>query len=326
MYTRDPFDADRTYLTLGGVETYLHFLQGFPLPDMCGFRVLEDEHHYAQLEERFLFPIADAAAHHDHGLVVDALVWRASSDHVRQAGYGEADVARLNRLGVERARASMTAWQERRGIPKDRRRVLVGGDVGPRGDGYTAAGSEVTPLAAYNYHRPQLEALAEAGVDVVTAYTLTSVAEGIGIARAAAALDLPVVVSPTVETDGRLPDGTWVGDFIEGVDDATSGAPAFFMVNCAHPTHLGPVLEEAELRNASWLDRFRGFRGNASTRSHAELDESPTLDRGDAEDFARRVAEMQRRFGLRLVGGCCGTDTEHVIALAAHAAPQTVHA
>jgi S-methylmethionine-dependent homocysteine/selenocysteine methylase len=150
--------------------------------------------------------------------------------------------------------------------------------------------------------------------------TLTHVEEALGVARAARAVDLDVVISATVETNGRLPDGSSLGELIRSVDEATDAGPAFYMVNCAHPSHVLPALEEARRSDADWLTRFRGFRGNASAKSHAELDESPELDRGEPDGFAADVAAMQRRFELTLVGGCCGTDAEHVARLASRIA------
>jgi len=313
-------DEPRTYLTLGGTETYLHFLQGFPLDNMCGFRVLEDDTHYALLEERYLRPIADAAAAAGHGILFDALVWRASADHLATVGSSAREVARLNRLGVRRARQTIADWRARSGVSAEQCPACVAGDLGPRGDGYARDAGGLTERAACDYHRAQLEALAAAEVDVVMAMTIPSVVEAIGVARAAQEVGLPLVLSPTIETDGCLPDGTPLGECIARVDAATSGAPAFYMVNCAHPRHLRPTLEAAAERGEPWLARWRGFRANASAQSHAELDESPTLDRGDPEALARDLADMAARFDLKVVGGCCGTDAEHLVAIARHTA------
>jgi len=312
-------DTQRTYLTCGGTETYLHFIQGFPLPDMCGFRVLDDDEHYARLDRTYLRPIADAAARSGHGLILDALVWRASSDHMLAAGYREADVQRLNALGVARARQSLSDWRAQAGIHADDCPALVAGDVGPRGDAY-ARGAVLTPETARAYHRPQLEALCTAGVDLLTALTLPSLAEALGVAKAAREIGMPIVVSPTVETHGHLPDGTPLGELVQRIDDATGGYPSFYMVNCAHPSHVLPVLDAAAHRHEPWLQRFRGFRANASAKSHAELDESPTLDRGNPRQLGQQMAALARRFDLKVVGGCCGTDTEHIVAIAEHCA------
>jgi homocysteine S-methyltransferase len=61
------------------------------------------------------------------------------------------------------------------------------------------------------------------------------------------------------------------------------------------------------------LERIRGLRANASTMSHAELDEADELDAGDPADLARRYGELRQRLpNLNVVGGCCGTDHRHI--------------
>ena len=148
---------------------------------------------------------------------------------------------------------------------------------------------------------------------MVSAVTMNYVDEAIGVTRAALGAGIPVVVSFTVETDGRLPSGQPLGEAIEQVDAATDGGPAYYMVNCAHPSHFDHVLRT----DAAWVDRIKGIRANASALSHAELDEATELDRGDIADLAARYAELSRTLGeLAVVGGCCGTDHEHVATIA----------
>lgn len=175
----------------------------------------------------------------------------------------------------------------------------------------------MTAEEACAFHRPQVQALAEAGVAVVNALTMTTAAEGAGVALAAAGCGLPCTVSFTVETDGQLPDGTALGEAICAVEAVTAShtRPVFYMVNCAHPDHVLGALEAAHAAGAPWLARLGGFRGNASRMSHAELDGCDELDAGDPAEYGRLVAGMARRFGLRLVGGCCGTDKRHLQAL-----------
>jgi S-methylmethionine-dependent homocysteine/selenocysteine methylase len=186
---------------------------------------------------------------------------------------------------------------------------LISGNLGPRGDGYVA-GEVIDPDDAAAYHSFQIEAFAEAGVDLVTALTLTGPGEAIGIVRAARAAGVPVAISFTVEQDGRLPDGTPLPDAIARVDAA--GGPDFFMVNCAHPTHVVPGLED----DGDWRSRIHGVRANASTLSHAELDAATELDEGDPVDLAGAHDSLRSRLpNLCLVGGCCGTDARHVAAL-----------
>jgi S-methylmethionine-dependent homocysteine/selenocysteine methylase len=313
--------ASRPFLTFAGIETYLLFLQGFPLREFCAFELADDESAWQAMERTFLRPIADAAARHGFGLITDSLVWRASTDYVTRLGHTAKGVIGVNRQAVARMRRSVDDWRAASGVTATTCPIVLAGDLGPRGDGYAlAAGGPVPIDAAHAYHLPQVEALAEAGIDLLVALTMTSANEAIGVVQAAEEHGLPVLVSPTVETDGTIPDGSPLGDFIATVDDATGGYPAGFMVNCAHPLHLEPALRTAADAGAGWLGRFRGLRANASTKSHAELDEATELDRGDVADLAARLAAMRARYGLTVLGGCCGTDAEHLRAIAARCA------
>ena len=309
--------ASRTFLTFAGGETYLLFLQGFPLREFCAFEVVDDAEAWAQMESALLRPIADAAAESGHGLITDCLVWRASGDYVERLGHGARGVDGVNRAAVARTRRFVDEW---RSAGDERARacpVLLAADLGPRGDGYALGADGPVPVeAAYDYHREQVRALAEAGIDLLVALTMTSTNEALGIARAAREHDLPVLVSPTVETDGTLPDGSSLGDFISTLDEATAKYPVGYIVNCAHPEHLEPTLAAAAAARAPWLARLRGLRANASTLSHAELDESTELDRGDPNDLAERMRTLQSRYGFTILGGCCGTDAEHLRAIA----------
>ena len=308
------FQSDRILLTPGGTETYLMFQQGYPLRDMCAFDVLDDDAAWERLAHGYLRPIVRAARSSGHGLLLDTLVWRAHPDFASAQGRPSGGVARVNELAVQRMRELVESELGRDGVRDGS--VLLAADLGPRGDGYKVADADVTPEAARDYHRAQIEVLASARVDVLCAYTMTSVAESIGIVLAARDAGLPIVVSPTVETDGTLPDGTPLGELVRRVDEATGAAPLLYMVNCAHPTHVAPTLARARAAGERWLARFGGLRANSSKKSHAELDESTELDRGDPHELAREVAELRRDYDLRVVGGCCGTDAEHVAEIA----------
>lgn len=309
--------ASRTFLTFGGSETYLQFIQKFPLREFCAFEVVEDEGAWTRMEQALLRPIADAAASHGLGLLTDCMVWRASTDYVSRLGFGAHGVAGMNRRNVSRTRAFLERWhassESARATP-----VILAGDVGPRGDGYAIGSRDPVPVTnARDYHTPQVDALADAKVDLVVAMTMTNLNETLGIVQAAERVRLPVLVSPTVETDGRVPDGSSLGDFVRAVDEATSGYPVGYMVNCAHPTHLGPTLRAAADGGEKWLGRFRGLRTNASARSHQELDNSTDVDRGDPAVLAREMKSLLDAYRFTIVGGCCGTDADHLGRIAA---------
>ena len=306
----------RVFLTNAGTETYLVFQQQFDLPEFCGFLVHEDEEAWRKLEQHYLFPTFQTAASSHYGLLLDALVWRAQPDFIAALGRSPDQLAIINKRAVQMTRDSIDRWRDANQHTEQSFPVLVTADIGPRGDGYQVAGVRASVDSAFNYHREQIELLADAGVDLVCALTMTTADESIGIANVASAVGLPIIVSPTVEIDGTLPDGTPLGQYIEHVDAATSASPIFYMVNCAHPSHLLPTLRQAQKNNEAWVSRFRGFRANASTKSHAELDNSTELDRGDMHKLGTEMKEMQEKFNLRVIGGCCGTDHEHLAAMA----------
>jgi homocysteine S-methyltransferase len=190
---------------------------------------------------------------------------------------------------------------------------VISGVIGPRGDGYVP-GAQMTAGEAESYHGAQARSLAAAGADLVAAITMNSVDEAIGIARAAAGAGIPAVISFTVETDGRLLSGQKLGEAIEQVDAETLASPAYYMVNCAHPSHFAGVLAEG----SAWRDRIAGLRANASAKSHAELDEATELDAGDPGALAAGYVDLRARLrNVTVLGGCCGTDERHVAAVGA---------
>jgi S-methylmethionine-dependent homocysteine/selenocysteine methylase len=186
--------------------------------------------------------------------------------------------------------------------------IVISGCVGPQDDGYKPA-EKLSADAATDYHSTQIRTFADTEADMVTAITMTYADEAIGVTRAAKRAGLPVAISFTLETDGRLPSGQVLAEAIQETDKATDGGPAYYMINCAHPTHFEAVLEP----EAPWNGRIRGLRANASTKSHAELDEADQLDVGDPADLGVRYAGLRERLpNLNVLGGCCGTDDRHL--------------
>jgi S-methylmethionine-dependent homocysteine/selenocysteine methylase len=297
---------DRLYLTDGGLETSLIFHQGIALEAFAAFPLLEDEEGRTALRDYFA-PYLATAREHGAGFLLDTPTWRANADWGAQLGYDAEALERVNVAAVSHAQ-QLLERTDRAPAP-----VLMSGVIGPRGDGYQA-GAMMSAAKAEAYHAAQVESLAAAGVDLVAAITMTYPDEAVGIARAAAEAGVPAVISFTVETDGRLPDGCALGDAIEQVDTRTRAAPAYYMVNCAHPSHFAQALDAG----AEWTDRIVGLRANASTLSHAELDEAEELDEGDPAALAADYVALRPRLrNLRVLGGCCGTDARHVAAVAA---------
>jgi S-methylmethionine-dependent homocysteine/selenocysteine methylase len=300
------------FLTDGGIETTLIFHRGLELPLFAAFTLLDDSAGTEALRDYFV-PYLELAAEHEAGFVLESPTWRASPRWAQELGYSAEDLERLNRGSIELLEELRSEYSPRLAGP-----IVISGCIGPQDDGYDPA-QLLSAEEAEAYHAVQIATFADAGADLVTAITMTYAEEAIGVVRAAAAAGIPAVVSFTVETDGSLPSGQALGEAIEQVDGQTDGGPAYYMLNCAHPTHFAEMLEP----DARWAQRIRGLRANASTMSHAELDEAEELDRGDPGDLASRYAELQRALpNLNVLGGCCGTDEEHVGAIATACAIQ----
>ncbi len=288
------------YVSDGGLETDLIFNRGVDLPEFASFPLVEDEAGRAHLRA-YYDQYAEIARGAGTGLTLESPTWRASRDWGTKVGYDAAALDRVNR-------AAIALLQDLRASYADVVDVRIIGAVGPRGDGYVAE-QAMTSEQAMAFHLPQVEAFAGSGVDAVGAYTMTTAAEGLGIARAARSVGLPVLIGFTVETDGRLPDGTTLREAVARLEaeEVADG----FIVNCAHPTHIAPGLQDGD-----WLNRIVQVNPNASTLSHAELDDAEELDRGDLALLTSTYDGLRAKLpNLAIVGGCCGTDASHVAAM-----------
>jgi S-methylmethionine-dependent homocysteine/selenocysteine methylase len=296
---------ERLFLTDSGLETTLIFRDHLDLPAFAAFVLLESNAGRRRLRAYFERHLAIARAH-GAGFIAEAPTWRANPDWGSTLGYDERRLAAVNRLAI----SELAHLRAREGESPET--FLISGCLGQRHDGYEADVRMSAPEAE-RYHGAQIQTFADTSVDLITALTITYTDEAIGITRAAEAAGLPVVISFTVETDGRLPSGATIESAIGEVDACTARGPAYYMINCAHPEHFGAALQDGR----AWPLRVRGIRANASRRSHEELDAAPTLDDGDpaelAMDYRRLVTVLPQ---LTVLGGCCGTDHRHVAAIA----------
>ncbi len=291
-------------LTDGGLETTLIFHTGIELPYFAAFTLLSTAEGRAALQAYYEQYI-NAAHEQGVGFILDSPTWRASQDWGDLLGYSTEAMAQANRAAIDLLLTLREAHERRHAF-------LVSGNLGPKGDGY-APETLLTEREAEDYHQIQIATFDLAGVDMISAITMTHAEEAIGIARACKQRDLPLALAFTVETDGRLPSGQPLADAINQLDSDAATRPAYFMINCAHPEHFSHVLEPG----AEWTQRIRGLRANASRLSHAELDACETLDEGDPDELGREHAELLTVLpNLRVFGGCCGTDHRHVTAIA----------
>jgi S-methylmethionine-dependent homocysteine/selenocysteine methylase len=290
--------AGRTFISEAGFETDLVFHHGVDLPHFATFPLLESADH-RELIRTYFQSVIDLARRDNTGVVIETATWRASSDWGALLGY---DADALDRVNHDAVDFFVELRQANADVP-----VVISGNLGPRGDGYAIADA-MSASGAAAYHHPQVRSLAHAGADLVSAFTLNSADEATGIVLAAIPENVPAVISFTLETDGRLPSGQTLASAIDEVDAATDGAAAYFMVNCAHPTHFAHVLDAP----GPW-ERIQGIRANASTMSHDELDNATELDRGDVATLVAGYLSIAERLPhLAVTGGCCGTDLEHL--------------
>ena len=301
-YRQDlPLQSGDLFLTDGGLETTLIFHDGLDLPEFAAFVLLEDGTGRDALL-RYFRTYAAVAADHGLGFVCESATWRSSPEWGAKVGYSAEDLAEVNHQAIELLE-QVRAEFESAASP-----MVISGCVGPRGDGYSPS-ELMTGEEAESYHSVQVGTFAETRADMITAVTMTHSGEAVGVVRAAQAVGMPVVISFTVETDGRLPSGEGLGEAIGTVDEATDGGPAYYMINCAHPTHFEDTVTEA----GQWGERIGGLRANASRLSHAELDEAEELDDGNPIEFGSQYRRLMDVLpNLTVLGGCCGTDLRHI--------------
>lgn len=308
-----PQTSGQLFVTDGGLETTLVFHHKMDLPAFAAFPLLETEQGRQRLGDYYR-EYLNHAAKYGLGFVLEAPTWRANPDWAAQLGYSPKRLAEVNRRAIDEMVA--LRWEFEGRVPA----LVISGNIGPRGDGYIAR-KLMTADEAEAYHGEQIAVFADTEADMVSAFTLNYAEEAIGIVRAAERHGLPSVISFTVETDGKLPSGQPLAEAIAQVDAATDGGPAYYMINCAHPTHFADLLTT----NAAWVQRIRGLRANASRCSHTELNESTTLDEGSPAELGQEMRALRtRRPHLTILGGCCGTDARHIAAICDACAPLVV--
>jgi S-methylmethionine-dependent homocysteine/selenocysteine methylase len=302
---RLPQLRNELFLTDGGLETTLVFHENVELPLFAAFDLLRTREGTERLR-RYFETYARIARQRRMGIVLEAPTWRANVDWAVKLGYDFESLAEANRTAIG------LLLEVREALESPDTPIVISGNIGPRGDGYRVD-ARMTVAEALRYHGAQVDTFAGTDADMIGAFTMNYVEEAVGIALACRARAMPLALSFTVETTGKLPSGQPLVEAIECVDADSDAYPAYYMINCAHPTHFEAVLDELG-PNAG---RVRGLRANASRRSHAELDACSDLDAGDPVELGAEYRALLRKLpALTVVGGCCGTDHRHIAAIA----------
>ena len=293
--------SSSTFMTDGGLETDLIFNKGIDLPEFAAFDLLKSSDGKQTLKNYYQDYLV-IAKKKCKGFILEAPTYRANPDWVVKIGYTLGDLQVIHNTAIEELEDLRNEFED------DNFKVPISVCIGPRGDGYVPS-NIMTAEQAEEYHSSQIKVVSNTNADLVSALTINYNDEAIGIVNAAKKHHIPVVISYTVETDGNLPSGQSLKDAISSLDKATNNYVSYFMINCAHPEHFKGVLNT----NESWTKRIKGLRANASKKSHAELDESETLDIGNKEELAKDYCDLRSYLpNLSIIGGCCGTDSTHL--------------
>ena len=295
--------AGRLMTSAGGFETWMQYVDGFTLRHFCGFELLNDPRDVTCLRD-YHRKVVEAAVANGFGVINEGLHYRASKDWGDLIGLSRAGLEEINLRGIDVYRDFAKEYASP-ATP-----MTVSGAIGPKGDADNV-GRVPDAAEAEDCHADQIAPMRKAGVDQVTAMTFSGVEEAIGFTRAARALGVPVVVSFFVARGGRLKGGETIAEAIARVDAATDRGPAYFMINCTHPTEFAPGLTEGD-----WTARLGGFMPNAVAAETLDLCKLGHLEDGDPEELGGQMAELAERFPhVNVWGGCCGTDGRHIGAI-----------
>ncbi|GFE58961.1 homocysteine S-methyltransferase family protein [Geobacter sp. AOG1] len=243
-------------------------------------------------------------------LLVSTPTWRASRERIEAAGYAGVDVNGDNARFLDALRKSCGGYAEN---------VVICGLMSCRGDAYRPA-EALAVAEAREFHAWQAGKLADAGVDFLLAATLPALSEATGLALALAATGQPYVLSFVVRPEGTLLDGTPLKDAIAAIDATVTPPPLAYMINCTHVSFARAALTHEAHSSALVRQRVIGLLANTAALSPEDLNDSTSLVEEDPEAFGRSVAGLHRELGLKILGGCCGTDDRHIRSLAAQLA------
>lgn len=299
--------GSRFYLTEGGTETEILYKWGFELPEFAMFPLLDDPEADAVVRDMYR-RYFDVAEEHDTGMLVLGHDYRASPDWGAKLGYTPEGLAGMQRRTID---FLDDIRREYAGRVRD---AYIAGCVGPRGDAY-GTGGDISEDEAEDYHSVQLTTLRSTAADMAIAMTFNNIAEAVGVVRAAGNVGIPIGISLTLTTEGRLRSGPGLREAIETIEEKTNGAAAWFGTNCSHPLEFAPALAD----DGPWLDRLRYVRPNATRMEKIALCKLGHLEDGDPVELGEQMGDLALRFPRAdILGGCCGTDERHLGEIAAN--------
>jgi homocysteine S-methyltransferase len=235
-------------------------------------------------------------------ILLCAPTWRIDKVRITEAGFDKS----LLFDAVSFMRNLQKRWQS----PNSE--VFIGGLIGPKNDCYSPE-QALSSDAAYEFHQWQIEQLALAGVDCIVAQTIPAVSEALGMGRALSRSGIPAIISYVINREGLVLDGTPLLEAITSIDNNLATAPLGYMVNCVYPTFVCAERQPAELFN-----RLIGIQANSSSLDHTELDGAAVLHQNDLQHWGENMLRLNHEFGVKILGGCCGTDNTYLQYLVDH--------
>lgn len=229
-------------------------------------------------------------------IVICAPTWRANKERLAET----TESRNVNKDAVafmKQVRSDWKPWQEN---------ILIGAVTGCKNDAYKPC-EGLSSEEAYNFHSWQIHKLADAGVDFLIAETLPSTREAKGIARAMSKTGIPYFVGFVIDPSGKILDGNSLAHAFAEIDTRCDLPPTGFVICCSHPSFV-----HADRQPESVLSRLVGYLANASSLSQTELNGSTSLQTDDIVDWGNRMIELNRKYGVKILGGCCGTGARYL--------------
>jgi homocysteine S-methyltransferase len=278
-------------------------------PNIVNSAFVYDDANRAALE-RIYRQYLDIGCHYGLPLLLSTPTWRASRERIAAAGYAGRDVNGDNFRFLDALRASYGDYAQK---------AVICGLLSCRGDAYDPT-EALSAAESREFHAWQATKLAEAGVDFLLAATLPALSEATGLALALAATAKPYIISFVVRPEGTLLDETPLQDAIAVIDSTASPSPLAYLVNCTHVSFFRAALLHPVHSSTFVRGRVVGLLANTAALNPEELDQSAVLVEEEPETFGRSVAALYRELGMKILGGCCGTDNRHIGCLAKHLA------
>lgn len=248
----------------------------------------------------------DIGLKYDLPLILSTPTWRASRERIEKAGYEEKDVNGNNFRFLDDIRKSYGEYAGK---------IVICGLMSCRGDAYSQS-EALTSNEAHAFHAWQANRLADAGVDFLLAATLPAFSEADGLAKAIAATGKPYIISFLTRSEGTMLDGTPLKEVISRIDTDVNPKPIAYMSNCTHVSFFKNALLHATNSSAAVRKRVAGLLANTAALKPEELDDSEELVEEDPQTFGKSLASLHEELGMKILGGCCGTDDRHIDNLA----------